>query len=164
MNVVDPDGGGPLTVTIERRVEFADTDATGHHHYLAVLRWLEHAERVLHEQLGIADETLGRLPRVHLEVDFFAAVHYREPIELTLVIERVGRTSLTHSFRVESGALLVAAGRYVVVLSAAIDGRSTPWPAEVRDRLSGTGTLPGERTADLPPSTVATVAADTAAG
>ena len=161
MNVVEPNGGAPLTVSIERRVEFADTDATGHHHYLAVLRWLEHAERVLHEQLGIADETLGRLPRVHLEVDFFAAVHYREPIELTLVVERVGRTSLTHTFRVESGALLVAAGRYVVVLSIYNDGRSTPWPAHVRSRLIETGRLPGEQIVESPP---APVAVDTAAG
>ena len=56
-------------VEIERRVEWVDTDAAGHQHYTAILRWAEAAEAELLRSLGI-DWLFGRTPRVRHEVDY----------------------------------------------------------------------------------------------
>jgi len=51
--------GGLPSVVVHRRVEWHDTDAAGHHHHGAVLRWVESAETVLLERRS-ATELYGR--------------------------------------------------------------------------------------------------------
>jgi acyl-CoA thioester hydrolase len=134
---------GPASVEVWRRVEWSDTDAAGHHHNTAVLRWLEAAETVLHERLGIVDQTFGRTPRVRIEIDFTERLYFGDLVEIRLAVAAVGRTSLTYSFEVARGDTVAARGRAVVVNAGAGEG-AEPWPDELRQALAGAGPQPGE--------------------
>src|SRR5215207_7249717 len=82
--------GRPASVRVQRRVEWAQTDAAGHHHWSSVLGWAEQAETVLHERLGIAHRTFGREPRVHLSLDFSGRLYFRDLVETEITVDRVG--------------------------------------------------------------------------
>ncbi len=141
------DPAGPASIEVRRRVEWADTDAAGHHHNTAVLRWLEEAETVLHERLGIVEQTFGRTPRVRLEIDFTERLYFRDIVSIRLAVAAVGRTSLTYSFEVARGEVVAARGRLVIVNAAAGEG-AQPWPAELRQALAESGPQPGEYLAE----------------
>jgi acyl-CoA thioester hydrolase len=126
-------------VTIDRRVEWHDTDAAGHQHYSAVLRWVEAAEAELLRQRNLA-WLFGRTPRVRHEVDYRARLLFGEPVRTRLWVERIGRTSLHYGFEV-TGPTGTAAEGTVVIVHAALDSPgATPWPDEVRTALAPAAT------------------------
>jgi hypothetical protein len=45
----------PASITIQRRIEWSDTDASGHWHNVAAFRMLEWAETALLDRLGLVD-------------------------------------------------------------------------------------------------------------
>jgi YbgC/YbaW family acyl-CoA thioester hydrolase len=142
-----PGPARPASIEVRRRVEWADTDAAGHHHNTAVLRWLEEAETVLHERLGIVEQTFGRTPRVRLEIDFTERLYFRDIVSIRLAVAAVGRTSLTYSFEVARGEVVAARGRLIIVNAAAGEG-AQPWAAELRQALAEAGPQPGEYLAE----------------
>ncbi|MER8187604.1 thioesterase family protein [Kitasatospora sp. NPDC094015] len=125
-------------VVVERRVEWSDTDAAGHHHFSAVLRWAEAAEAVLLRRLGLG-ELFGSIPRVHFEADYLARLWFGDLVRVELRVERVGSSSLHYGFAVHGPAGPAATGRMSVVNSAATAKGSAPWPAEVRALLTDSG-------------------------
>jgi acyl-CoA thioester hydrolase len=145
----EPGLPGPASVEVRRRVEWSDTDAAGHHHNTAVLRWLEEAETVLHERLGIVEQTFGRTPRVRIEIDFTERLYFRDIVVIRLSVAAVGRTSLTYLFEVARDDVVAARGRAVVVNAAAGQG-AEPWPAELRKALAESGPQPGEYLSGTP--------------
>lgn len=134
---------GPAAITVERKVEWSDTDAAGHHHFTSVLRWAEQAEFVLHERLGIADIVAGHCPRVHVSVDFTRRAYAREVVEVDFSVLEVGRTSVRYAFGVRSNGETVAEG--VVAAVFVRDGRPARWPEDVRRLLLESGRVEGER-------------------
>lgn len=144
-----PGRPGPASVEVRRRVEWSDTDAAGHHHNTAVLRWLEEAETVLHERLGIVEQTFGRTPRVRIEIDFTERLYFRDIVVIRLSVSAVGRTSLTYSCEVARDGVVAARGRAVIVNAAAGQG-AEPWPAELRKALAESGPQPGEYLSGTP--------------
>lgn len=145
----EPATPGPASVEVRRRVEWSDTDAAGHHHNTAVLRWLEEAETVLHERLGIVEQTFGRTPRVRIEIDFTERLYFRDIVVIRLSVAAVGRTSLTYSFEVARDDVVAARGRAVVVNAAAGQG-AEPWSDELRKALAESGPQPGEYLSGTP--------------
>jgi 2-aminobenzoate-CoA ligase len=137
------DGPAPAAITVERRVEWSDTDAAGHHHFTTILRWAEQAEFALQERLGIADLVAGHCPRVHLSVDFKRPAYPREIVEVDLAVREVGRTSVSYGFVVRRGIETVAEGLVKAVFVR--DGRPTRLPDEVRRPLLESGRVEGER-------------------
>lgn len=129
----------PARVTIRRRVEWAQTDAAGHHHWTAVLHWAEQAETVLHERLGIADRTFGREPRAHVSVDFTERLWFRDAVDVTIAVTRVGRTSARYALTVTRDGTPAAAGELVTVHVDPATGRPQEWPADLRAALTGGG-------------------------
>ncbi|HSJ83742.1 MAG TPA: thioesterase family protein [Acidimicrobiia bacterium] len=125
-----------IAITIQRRIEWMDTDAAGIWHYSTAIRFAEAAETELHRQLGIIDHTFGHTPRAHVEFDFSRTARFDDVIEITLGVSGVGTTSLTYSVTMTCQGDPVASGRVVTVF---IDegGKPTPWPAQVREALSG---------------------------
>src|SRR5882724_9984464 len=93
---------GLPSVVVQRRVDWHDTDAAGHHHHGAVLRWVESAESVLLIRRG-ATELLGRVPRVHYEVDYRSRLYYAQIIEIEIAVVRVGEKSVRYTFEVRCG-------------------------------------------------------------
>lgn len=131
--------GGPARITIQRQVEWADTDAAGNHHFGAPLLWVEQAESLLYDRLGIVDFISAMVPRVHFDIDYFSRLKYRDMYEVTLDVKRLGRSSLTYRFEIKSADRMVAEGSLVVVLTGLSDGRPRPWPEQVRSILAEAG-------------------------
>jgi acyl-CoA thioester hydrolase len=81
------------------RVEWMDTDAAGHHHNTAVNRFVESAEAALMRERGLPGY-FGSAPRVHFEADYEARLWFGQGVSTTVVLERVGRSSMTFAFEV----------------------------------------------------------------
>jgi acyl-CoA thioester hydrolase len=119
-------------VTIARRVEWPDTDAAGHYHHSTALRWAEAAEAELYDRHGVVD-LFGVVPRVRLEVNHRARLWFRDEVEISLRVARLGTTSITHEFAVRRGGELAVDGVLVGVHIDPAAGKATPWPEAVRD-------------------------------
>lgn len=133
------------SVVIERRVEWPDTDAAGHYHHSAVVRWVESAEAVLLRRLGLS-HLFGSTPRVHYEADYRARLWFGETVRIELRVIKVGTSSLHYAFTVRGeGEKAAATGRMAIAHSAAHATGSTPWPDEVREILAKAGPQVPER-------------------
>jgi YbgC/YbaW family acyl-CoA thioester hydrolase len=126
--------GTAASTTVRRRIEWSDTDASGHYHYATALRLFEAAESELLERLGMLHEIYGRLPRVHVSFDFRRTLHFRDAVDVAVSVLEVGRTSVTYSVEVLRGDEHCIDGRVVAVL---LDASGTPstWPEDHRARL-----------------------------
>ncbi|WP_109523356.1 acyl-CoA thioesterase [Nocardia aurea] len=122
-------------VTIERAVEWHDTDAAGHQHHSAILRWVESAEAELLRGLGLS-WLFGRTPRIRHEVGYHARLWFGETVRIRLRVQSVGRTSLRYAFEVHGGAGVAADGVVIIAHAEPHAMSATPWPSEVRARLS----------------------------
>lgn len=87
--------------TVERTVEWVDTDASGHQHNSAVLRWVEAAEAKLFRNLALP-EYFPSAPRVQQVINYHAKVLFGQRVAATVTISALGRTSLTMAFEVRS--------------------------------------------------------------
>ncbi|MGY5061043.1 acyl-CoA thioesterase, partial [Streptomyces sp. 900105755] len=98
---VAPAGAGPDGVrAVHRcRVEWSDTDASGHYHNTAVARFVEAAEAALVRERGVVGY-FGVAPRVRYEVDFTAPLWFQQEVTTVLTVERVGTSSMTFGFEV----------------------------------------------------------------
>ena len=117
------------------RVEWMDTDAAGHHHNTAVNRFVESAEAALMRERGLT-AYFGSAPRVHFEADYEARLWFGQEVSTTVVLERVGSSSMTFSFEVWGSELegrpaaRAAVGRFTTVYVPRGGDRSEPWPAD----------------------------------
>lgn len=131
-------------VLVQRRVEWPDTDAAGHYHHSTVVRWVEAAEAVLYERLGLSG-LFGRIPRVRYEVEYAARLWFGDVVDIVLGVAELGRTSITYAFEVRRDDQVVASGRMVAVSSDPADGGTEPWTDEVRKAFTTSGILAPER-------------------
>ncbi|WP_351236485.1 thioesterase family protein [Streptomyces sp. NPDC002133] len=152
MNELDPElpatqsGPFPLTeVLVTHRVEWHDTDASGHQHHSAVLRWVEAAEAELLRGRGL-DWLFGRTPRVRHEVNYRARLWFGETVTTRLRVVTLGRTSLTYTFEVRGREGVAAEGNLVVAHAEPDAPSATPWPEQVRKALGEHLTTTAERT------------------
>lgn len=122
------------SVTIERQVEWPDTDASGHYHHSAVIRWVEAAEAELQRQLGLT-ELFGTTPRVHYEVDYLARLWFRDVVRIVLSVAEVGGASLRYEFEVRRGDEVAARGHLVCVNADPEGAGATRWPEDIRTAL-----------------------------
>ncbi len=133
-----PDEGGtpqttPSTATVTRRVEWVDTDASGHHHNGIVMRLVEAAEAELMANAGILSEYFWSAPRVRQEIDFSGLLHFGQQVSATIVVEKLGRSSITFSFEVwgeawnDTPRRLAASGKVVAAHVPRDAERSRPW-------------------------------------
>ncbi|WP_433259971.1 acyl-CoA thioesterase [Actinosynnema sp. CS-041913] len=123
-------------VTIQRLVEWHDTDAAGHQHHSAILRWVEQAEAELLRGHGLAG-LFGRTPRVRHEVNYRSRLWFGETVRTRLRIVRLGRTSLRYEFTVHGESGVAADGTMVIAHVEPDAPAATPWPPEVRSALAG---------------------------
>jgi len=125
-------GSNAARITIRRLVEYPDTDASGHYHNGAVVRWIEAAEAVLHARLGIAERTFGLTPRMHLEVDFTERLYFLDEIDIDLEVIHVGRSSVRYRFKVRRGETVAVTGELVTAYLPRTADRTQPWPDDIR--------------------------------
>ena len=116
----------PASIVVRRRVEWADTDASGKYHNTVAFKLAEQAETRLLTALGLADEIYGRLPRVHMSLDMTEPLRFNDEVEVELQVEEVGRTSVAYGFEVRRDGRPVATGRMIAVLLRA-SGEKEEW-------------------------------------
>ena len=83
----DADLLNPARIVIRRTVGWADTDASGHNQFQVVFRWVLEAETELHVRLGIAAQTHGSSPRLHVEADYLDRLWFPDEVELELTVD-----------------------------------------------------------------------------
>ena len=130
----------PASVVIHRRVQWFDTDSSTKYHNTAPLRFMEEAEAVLLDRLGMVREVYGRLPRRSVTVEYLRPLRFWDPVEIGLAVEAVGASSITYRFRITAGDEVCAEGHVVAVLITD-DGRPRSWPEEHRRLLESSGPL-----------------------
>ena len=130
-----------------RRVEFSDTDVAGIMHFSNFFRFMEVAEHAFYRSLGFSvhefvPEPGGPKigwPRVHASADFKAPLRFEDEVDTEVLIERIGRKSISYQFRVRNGQLLAATGKFTVVCVQldAPDGRmrGIEIPDGVREKI-----------------------------
>jgi acyl-CoA thioester hydrolase len=99
-----------------RRVEFADTDMEGMVHFARFLVFMETAE---HELLRAAGAEIDRgpdgerwhWPRVRVECDYRAPLHFGDVVDLEVRVAERGRSSVTYEHALLRDGTVVAAGR-----------------------------------------------------
>lgn len=128
-------------VTVQRRMAWNETDAAGHNHFSAAVRWLEEAEHTLYRTLGLDLDFIDRVPRVSLRIDYSRRLYFGDLLSVELGVVRVGNSSCTFAFEVRDADDHTAiTGEYVVVHVASSDAGSAPWPPAMKKAL-----LRGER-------------------
>lgn len=116
------------SVVVQRRIEWPDTDASGHYHYSTAFRLAEAAEAVLHDRLGIIGETFGRTPRVRVCADFRSVLRFHDVVDVELRVAAVGRTSVTYAFAVRRDDVVAVEGEVATVLLERPEGATAPVP------------------------------------
>lgn len=120
--------------SVHRTVEWVDTDASGHQHNSAILRWVEAAEAELFRKLELPDY-FPSAPRVQQVINYRAKLWFGQQVTATVKVNALGRTSLTMEFEVRSeasgnrGAGDVAAFGTVTTAHVPLGATSArPWP------------------------------------
>jgi len=125
------------TVSVDKTVEWVDTDASGHQHNSVVIRWVEAAEAQLMRDLNLP-EYFPDAPRVQHHVNYTGMLWFGQQARADVWVEEVGRTSLKLGFEVTSqdhGANqggLVAHGYVTTVYVPKGHTTAQPWSPEMR--------------------------------
>ncbi len=106
--------------TLQRRVEFRDTDAAGIVHFSNFFLYMEQTEHAFLRSvgLGVICEIDGQKiswPRVSASCDYRAAIRFEELIDIELSVTRVGSKSVTYGFKFSRDDVLVAEGTMTAV-------------------------------------------------
>lgn len=146
-SIGSPDAQFP-EASVERTVEWVDTDASGHQHNSAILRWVEAAEAELFRKLQLPDY-FPSAPRIQQVVNYKAKLWFGQRVTATVKINAVGRTSLTMGFEVRGEPLgapdgvaphsgTVAAFGTVTVAHVPADASTAqPWPEHIVRAVRG---------------------------
>lgn len=122
-----------FATTIERRIEWYDTDAAGHHHYSVIFRLVDAAEAELLRANGL-DWLFGTTPRVRQEVDYRNRLWFGDLTTTRIELTELGRTSMRLRFEVcGPNGQVAAEGKVVTVYSPPEAGSAVPWPDSVRE-------------------------------
>ena len=127
----------------QRRVEFRDTDMAGIVHFSVFFTYMEAAEHELLRSVGLAvfnnfDGQNLSWPRVAANCNYRSAIRFEDEIEIQVVIEKLGTSSITYQHSIYRGETLVADGSMTTVCCKVEHGQrpeSVPIPAEFVKKL-----------------------------
>lgn len=126
--------------SIERKVEWIDTDAAGHQHNSAIMRWVESCEAELFRTLELPGYFL-LAPRVQHVINYRDKLWFGQQVAITVTVSRIGRSSLTFTFEVVGGTYgdhvggLAAYGSFTTAHVPVGATKSTPWPDSILSTL-----------------------------
>ena len=114
-------------------VAWSETDASGWIHFTAPMTWAENAEHALCRNL---DESVdvAAFPRKEVHATFRRPLRAGDAYVVELVPVRIGSTSVTFTWTVESGGEVCVEGGHTTV-HVSRQGRPSPLPADLRARL-----------------------------
>ena len=120
----------------QRRVAFADTDAAGRVHFSRLLCYVEEAEHTLLAELKIPLMDGGGWPRVHVDCNYFAPLGPGDQVEVILIPEKVGGSSINWSFNILRDGQDVAKGS-IKTVRVNSEGKPTELLSDWRESLEG---------------------------
>ena len=133
----------PAPFQTSRRVEFHETDAAGIMHFASMMTLMEEAEHefLRHLQLPLFRQTGdGKIswPRASVSCDFKSPAHFEDVLEIDVVVQRLGRRSITYGFTLRCHGRVVATGSMTSVccLIGKDTIRSADNPPDVAEKLS----------------------------
>jgi acyl-CoA thioester hydrolase len=116
------------------RVAWPDTDASGRIHFTAAFRWAEATEISLYRRLGLLHGRGGDFPRRHVEAEFRQVLVFEDEVDVSLLVARLGTTSITYRWEIAKDGEIAIAGNHTVV-HLGRDGRPEPLADELRALL-----------------------------
>ena len=125
-----------MPVTWSSPVRFVECDQQGvvfNAHYLV---WADEASNLWWASLGLPwDEIAAQADPVvkASSLEWSSSARWGDTVEVDAVTERLGTTSVTVAYTIRVGDRVACVVRNTYVAIA--DGRSTPWPDDLRARL-----------------------------
>jgi acyl-CoA thioesterase FadM len=132
----------PATMVLRRRIEWMDTDASGHYHWTAAFRLAEAAEAAMHSALGIAERTFGLTPRVAVSASFRRVLHFNDLVEVELAVRSVGVSSVAYRLTIATDDGVAVEGGVTTALIDRVTRQATRWPDDIRALLASGGRRP----------------------
>jgi acyl-CoA thioester hydrolase len=124
---------------VEIRVAWGEMDAYGHVNNAVFLRWFETARIAWFDEVQFPEEKGKTGPVLRTaNVEFLRAVKYPDTVLVDVRPTKVGRASVTLTYRIQSAAqqhAIVAKGETVVVFVDFGEGRSLEIPQGARARI-----------------------------
>lgn len=131
-------GSRHVSISIRRKVEWVDTDASGHWHNTAVIRFAEMAESALLRSVGLEDLVYANgAPRAQMSASFLKSARFGEEIDIECTVADVGRSKVVFESTISKGRGVLARVSVVAVF-VDTDGAPQSWPEDVRRVLLGT--------------------------
>jgi acyl-CoA thioester hydrolase len=127
------------------RVEFFETDLAGIVHFANFYRYMEQAEHTFFRSLGLkihgtlADGTAFGWPRVSATCSFKSPAYYEDELEIGINVQRLTQRSLTTSYDIKRGGVLLAVGEMKTAYCVIPQGaklESAEIPSEYFDSLT----------------------------
>jgi len=129
----------PASVSLKRRLRWADADAAGRLHFPRIFEIVEEAESELLRGLEWPMDVRRRnydFPRVHVECRFLRMLALDAPFRLQLTVGKLGRTSIRYDYQVfDADDELAIEGTMTVVMLA--EGKPVEIPESLRAALAG---------------------------
>jgi 4-hydroxybenzoyl-CoA thioesterase len=142
-NSSDPSPGQGRVYRKEIVVRFTDCDPAGMVFYPRYLEMFNDlVESWFREELNFSFNEMHTrrgwgLPTVHLDVDFIAPSIFGEVLSATLIVRRLGTSSISSDISLYSrDGVARVRGKVVLVLIDRSVGRAIPIPEEVRARIA----------------------------
>jgi acyl-CoA thioester hydrolase len=126
-----------------RMVEFSDTDMAGIAHFASFFRFMEAAEHAFLRSLGYSvmmqhgGEKIS-FPRVSASCDYLAPARFEEVLDISVAVQRLGRSSITYTIDFARGETPIARGLLTTVccqVSPDHQIQSRPLPEALRRQL-----------------------------
>jgi YbgC/YbaW family acyl-CoA thioester hydrolase len=128
---------------VQRRVEFCDTDMAGIVHFANFFRYMESAEHAFLRACGLSvsmewDGETVSFPRVAASCDYQRPARFEDVLDVTVGVQRIGRSSVTYAFEFFKADELIARGQITAVFCRIREGHpleAREVPAALRERL-----------------------------
>lgn len=136
----------PLTFSMSRRVEFAETDMAGVMHFANYFRWMEEVEHAMFRSIGLSvvhpdGERTISWPRVRVTCEYRGPVRFEDVVDVSLAITKMGGKSISYEAIFTCDGMTVARGEVTMVCCEMRDGhfQSIDIPADLRGKFEGDG-------------------------
>lgn len=136
-----------MSFVLELPVRFAHVDAAGFVFYpryfemlnAAVEEWFAARTGVTFVELHLARRR--GLPTVRLDSRFVAPSRLGDPLEIEIVLQKIGRSSCDLAYRITSGGTERMLAAAVLVHIDLDGGQAEPWPDNIRTLLAQSDTI-----------------------
>jgi acyl-CoA thioester hydrolase len=126
-----------------RMVEFCDTDMAGIVHFANFFRFMEAAEHAFLRACGLSvfldqEGQVISFPRVSASCDYRRPARFADVLDITVRIDKLGRSSVSYAFTFHKGAELIAEGQITTVLCRVLERHqleAVAIPDPIREKL-----------------------------